>query len=333
MRSTWLKRRTTGFTLIELLVVIAIIAILIGLLLPAVQKVRAAAAKTQCVNNLKQIALAAMSYESSYGRLPPGVVNSQANEYDTSYSDQPTCLGTLAFILPYMEQGNIYTQMSTTPYGDPNMFFVPPQGQVGTTKTWWSYGYPANQGYWAIIKSYQCPADTVQSVSADSWALIDLWGSGGGNDVTISGYVFGTTTIMGRTNYAANAGWGGLISSSPVTSHIIGPYFTNSQTKLVQISDGTSNTLGFGEYLGGPPTSTSRNVGNWAAGLTVPTAWGLLQPPQWYSYGSTHDAVVNFAMCDGSVHGVLKTVDTNTFVYASGMMEGATYNAAVLYGN
>src|SRR5689334_3935686 len=103
--------RKSAFTLIELLVVIAIIAVLIGLLLPAVQKVREASARSVCQNNLKQIALGAMSFESAYGRLPPGQLNAIAGR-STGFFDAQG-FGALVFILPYVEQDAIARQLQT----------------------------------------------------------------------------------------------------------------------------------------------------------------------------------------------------------------------------
>src|SRR5262245_1085269 len=96
--------RHHGFTLIELLVVIAIIAILIGLLLPAVQKVREAAARTKCQNNLKQIGLALHNFENTNGRFPPAGVYPRAAAANDAWCH-------LTKILPYIEQGNTYKQV------------------------------------------------------------------------------------------------------------------------------------------------------------------------------------------------------------------------------
>jgi prepilin-type N-terminal cleavage/methylation domain-containing protein/prepilin-type processing-associated H-X9-DG protein len=289
-----------GFTLIELLVVIAIIAILIGLLLPAVQKVREAAARMSCTNNLKQIGLAAMNYESSYGVLPPGNSNTAGIGV---LGIGNSMAGTLAFILPYVEQVNVYNQM---PAG---VFALP-------ATSGYQYGLPAVN---TTIKTFLCPSDNAANVSPQSgtWAFLIYYPG------SMTGYYFSGNTPYGRTNYASNAGYLGNVPGYPYT----GPYATNTKTKLTDISDGTSNTLAFGEALGGAaPPSVRDFCANWYS-FNLPTAWGLTTTPQWYQYGSVHTGgIVNFALCDGSVHGFSVSGNSAIFQYAAGMNDGAVFS-------
>src|SRR5690348_4865465 len=134
-------RRSSGFTLIELLVVIAIIGILIALLLPAVQKIREAAARMQCSNNLKQMGLAMHNYESAYQAFPTGGEGTDFANAPTGPSIFDTH-STFTMLLPYIEQENIYRLMNLKYY-------------YNDAKNWPGNLVAAKN----VVKIYRCPSN------------------------------------------------------------------------------------------------------------------------------------------------------------------------------
>lgn len=212
---------TRAFTLIELLVVIAIIAILIALLIPAVQKVREAAARTQCTNNLKQIGLSVHNYESEFRCLPPSY-RGQSIGGAPGYYD---LWGTLALLTPYLEQTAVYNSI------DLNLTMYQ------LTSPW---GIQAPQAVQTLVPTFVCPSDLMTSVCSNAYAIP--------GDLQPTNYAFclGSGTTKGRTNWLG----------SPWDAD--GTFYAQSKVRLTDILDGTSNTVGASErLLGAGPEATT----------------------------------------------------------------------------
>jgi prepilin-type N-terminal cleavage/methylation domain-containing protein/prepilin-type processing-associated H-X9-DG protein len=288
-----------GFTLIELLVVIAIIAILIGLLLPAVQKVREAANRMKCSNNLKQIGLALHNYESTYDKLPP------MSRYDGTRTGQLTNQaqgerGNLwIYILPYIEQENIY---KLSPLVSPRN----PSIDDGATAP--------NSVASKTIKIYLCPSDD-SNKPANTWS----------NGWVVSNYVANHDAFHNPND----GGWMGAWDSGQNS------YQASIGTTY---KDGTSNTLGITEsYARCGSTGTlwahetvtpdwhamfndwnARGVASKFQVMPTQPQCNRLLPQQ------IHTGGINALMMDGSVRTIRSTVDVNQWAAALTPSNGET---------
>jgi len=294
-----------AFTLVELLVVIAIIGILIALLLPAVQSAREAARRVQCVNHLKQIALAAHNYHSAFGTFPPGL-----NQFEFKFSPRFRGTSLFAFLLPYLEQENLLADWD---YHNP---LLNTEG-----------GERARSA--AVIATLVCPSDQIADNPVDKNGCYHGMTSYGGNGGT-------------RSYYPDLATVDGMFHTTGPASH---PRPNQRPVSLKHVGDGTSSTLFFGERNHHDPnfetfadvywTTSLRYVGAWAAiggrkrisdvtmsgyapinyqlpfdhanhhtanpPLGSSTDFTYYEDLRLCAWGSSHPGGANFALVDGSV--------------------------------
>ena len=289
-----------AFTLIELLVVIAIIAVLVGLLLPAVQKVREAAARMSCQNNLKQIALASANFESANNKLAYG-------------RNRITRVGPLGLLLPYLEQANIYNQFNSS------LFAMQPS-TVTATNVWYNSFFPNT--YLASInrvKTYECPSDNLYDLDPTANGFVICYfintNTGVNANVVSADQFVALAGLPGLTNYVPSAGLGGHITNGSTSTLQAwyaareGVFVEEIVNTIPGITDGTSNTMLFGENIGQAGTNGAgphELAVAWIGATGFPSYFSMPDPSIWDSYGSKHTGIVNFAYADGSVHAIRK---------------------------
>ena len=283
-------RRKSGFTLIELLVVIAIIAILIGLLLPAVQKVREAAARISCTNNLKQIGLAIHNFESTRQWLPPARIDAAPGypvpEFGITNPQTSVQHGPGTILLPYLEQDNVFKQYNM------NLTFTDPANRAAVSTK---------------LKVFQCPSTPNQG--QEDTGASGAWGSPGlaASDYAVVNGVNQRLWTAPLNLMNPPAGWvagidstqyvGAILPMSTISSFTTGmsPPFYNSRPKqtLIGIQDGSSNTILWTEDAGRP----TRYIGRTASGLRYSGAGWADPDNEYWPDGYSTDGVTAGGPC------------------------------------
>lgn len=303
-----------AFTLVELLVVIAIIGILIGMLLPAVQQVREAARRTQCQNNIRQIALASHNFESSFGRLPAGMLAHHGTNEVNVDGQSTQRLGVLVQILPFLEANNLADMI--TPPLNINMFG--PYWYDDPTNGW-STIYSAFNS----VNTFECPSENIRIPQWEGaeWTIsLDPWVASG------TFFSFGPDWQVGQTNYLPCGGvYGYSRTGEDGWSPWAGIFFNRSDTGM-NIPDGSSNTFLFGEVRNWVNADGATFGTSWLTDLMAVTGWWDNPNQVWLSFKSNHPGIVNFAFADGSVTGVNVNADFFVIANVAGAADGRLVN-------
>jgi prepilin-type N-terminal cleavage/methylation domain-containing protein/prepilin-type processing-associated H-X9-DG protein len=325
----------SAFTLVELLVVIAIIGILVALLLPAIQSAREAARRSQCGNNLRQVALAALNFEQAKKALPPG---HRMTKVGTNVDSLGSWVGQL---LPYLEEAALFSQIN------PKELFFMQTSDSGKSDD--------QQSHHLFLPSMACPSDPAGT--GQQLGLIDDHYGARGNYAANSGWSdpgpgFNDCGIwmndpdwrMINTNGGGYPSCkNGVVYPSPTGGHPVhsalagyGPFLVDRLLKLSQIADGTSHTVGFAELLkepgrdmrgclhwgGGclylhsePPNSSYTDRARYCAVDDKDPKAPCSQTPDWpgahkLAARSAHSGGVNVVMLDGSTHFVADDIDS-----------------------
>jgi prepilin-type N-terminal cleavage/methylation domain-containing protein len=316
-QSLFTKPKSSGFTLVELLVVIAIIGMLVGLLLPAVQAAREAARRMQCSNNLKQMSLAFLTYETAFKRFPNNNTNVNRLTGLPGSTGQVIIQGPWTHaLLPFMEQGNVYQLWN------PNLGFY-----EGTNLPLLT----------ASLPMYKCPSSPAPAI--DSFPPPSaLWSV---DNPLIAGQRFNATVV----EYACplSVSQPPMLPTSPRVRGFL-PQYSNGSSNLRSLTDGTSNTVMIVEGSGGASRYNQRTrvgdqaspsgfFGGWNRHLSLRysndgvTSFGgncLINCTNWsvtnmYSF---HAGVSQVALCDGSVRPLSETIDMDTYYRVVAAQDG-----------